>query len=75
MKRKLAVVTAFALAVSAAAAGTVVWEFPRLGSCHEGLPFADGKTGVLVWGADTVNLTVGHGSLHDAFRGGRTAKS
>ena len=27
-----------------AAAEVVEWEFPRLGSCHEGLAFADGKT-------------------------------
>jgi len=51
-------------------ATTVEWEFPRLGSCHEGLPFADGVTGVLVWGGgDTVNLTVGRGDLWD-HRGG-----
>ena len=48
----------------------VVWDFPRLGSCHEGLAFADGVTGVLVWGGgDTVNLTVGRGDLWD-HRGG-----
>ena len=48
----------------------VQWEFPRTGSCHEGLPFADGRTGVLVWGGgDTVNLTVGRGDLWD-HRGG-----
>lgn len=39
-------------------------------SCHEGIPFADGKTGVLVWGGgDTVNITVGRGDLWD-HRGG-----
>ena len=48
----------------------VTWEFPRTASCHEGLPFADGRTGVLVWGGgDTVNLTVGRGDLWD-HRGG-----
>ena len=25
----------------------VEWEFPRLGSCHEGMAFSDGVTGVL----------------------------
>ena len=53
-----------------AGAGVVAWTFPRTGSCHEGLPFADGRTGVLVWGGgDTVNLTVGRGDLWD-HRGG-----
>ena len=48
----------------------VTWEFPRTASCHEGIPFADGRTGVLVWGGgDTVNLTVGRGDLWD-HRGG-----
>jgi len=56
--------------IGSAAAGVVVWDFPRLGSCHEGLPFSDGRTGVLVWGGgDTVNLTVGRGDLWD-HRGG-----
>ena len=53
-----------------AAAEVVEWVFPRLGSCHEGLAFADGKTGVLVWGGgDTINLTVGRADLWD-HRGG-----
>lgn len=48
----------------------VQWEFPRTASCHEGIPFADGRTGVLVWGGgDTINLTVGRGDLWD-HRGG-----
>ena len=48
----------------------VTWQFPRTGSCHEGLPFADGKTGVLVWGGgQTINLTVGRSDLWD-HRGG-----
>ena len=52
------------------AAVTVTWDFPRLGSCHEGIAFADGETGVLVWGGgDTVNLTVGRADLWD-HRGG-----
>ena len=58
---------ACALTVSA---DVVEWEFPRLGSCHEGIPFSDGRTGVLVWGgSNTVHLTVGRGDLWD-HRGG-----
>ena len=38
-----------------AASRPVEWKFPREGGCHEGLAFADGVTGVLVWGGgDTV---------------------
>ena len=60
------------LAVVFAINGLVEWEFPRLGSCHEGLPFSDGNTGVLVWGGgDTINLTLGRGDLWD-HRGGYT---
>lgn len=60
----------FELTACVASATTVMWEFPRTGSCHEGIPFADGKMGVLVWGGgDTVNLTVGRGDLWD-HRGG-----
>ena len=56
--------------VSLAQAELVTWEFPRTGNCHEGIPFSDGKTGVLVWGGgDTVNLTLGRGDLWD-HRGG-----
>ncbi len=63
-------VVGVAMAACAASATTVTWEFPRMGSCHEGIPFADGKTGVLVWGGgDRVNLTVGRGDLWD-HRGG-----
>ena len=51
-------------------AWAVSWEFPRTGSCHEGMAFADGVTGVLVWGGgDTINLTVGRSDLWD-HRGG-----
>ena len=59
------------LAFSAgAAAKNVEWDFPREGYCHEGLAFADGMTGVLVWGGgDTVKITVGRGDLWDP-RGG-----
>ena len=39
---------------------SVHWDFPRLGNCHEGMAFADGVTGVLVWGGgDELRLTVG----------------
>ena len=48
----------------------VEWTFPRTGCCHEGIPFSDGVTGVLVWGGgDTINLTVGRADLWD-HRGG-----
>ena len=62
---------AFLGGLSAFAAGTVVeWEFPRLGTCHEGLAFSDGVTGVLVWGGgDEIRLTVGRADLWD-HRGG-----
>ena len=51
-------------------ADAVEWEFPRTGNCHEGMPFSDGVTGVLVWGGDdTINLTVGRADLWD-HRGG-----
>lgn len=66
----LAALAAVVSCNAVAVAGTVHWEFPREGSCHEGMPFADGVTGVLVWGGgDTVNLTVGRGDLWD-HRGG-----
>jgi len=53
-----------------AAAGEILWDFPRLGNCHEGLAFSDGVTGVLVWGGgDEIRLTVGRADLWD-HRGG-----
>ena len=56
--------------IAALFATIVTWQFPRTGSCHEGLPFADGRTGVLVWGGgQTINLTVGRSDLWD-HRGG-----
>ena len=71
MVRKVAVGLALVAAVSAFAE-TVKWDFPRTGNCHEGLPFSDGVTGVLVWGGDdTINLTVGRADLWD-HRGGYT---
>lgn len=55
---------------SAACAATVEWDFPRTGSCHEGLAFGDGRTGVLVWGGgNEIRLTVGRADLWD-HRGG-----
>ncbi len=76
MKRVMMVllVCVGALAAFAAAEGSrtgvVEWTFPRLGGCHEGLAFADGVTGVLVWGGgDAINLTVGRADMWD-HRGG-----
>ena len=70
MKRNLVLLSLCAAVSCAAVAKPVEWTFPRTGSCHEGLPFADGVTGVLVWGGgDTINLTVGRGDLWD-HRGG-----
>ena len=66
---RLAVAAAMVLAVLRLAAA-VEWEFPRLGGCHEGMAFAGGASGVLVWGGgDTVNLTVGRVDMWD-HRGG-----
>ena len=60
----------FALVAATAAASQVEWQFPRMGSCHEGLAFGNGKTGVLVWGGDSeIRLTVGRSDLWD-HRGG-----
>ena len=62
-------VLALAVALQLTAA-PVEWEFPRLGSCHEGMAFSDGVTGVLVWGGgDEIRLTVGRADLWD-HRGG-----
>ena len=53
-----------ALAALGSFAETVTWDFPRTGSCHEGIAFGDGKTGVLVWGGgNEIRLTVGHSDL------------
>ena len=62
-------VLALAVALQLTAA-PVEWEFPRLGSCHEGMAFSDGVTGVLVWGGDDeIRLTIGRADLWD-HRGG-----
>ena len=59
-----------AAATESASRGVIRWDFPRLGNCHEGLAFADGVTGVLVWGGgDELRLTVGRADLWD-HRGG-----
>ena len=59
-----------ALAALGSFAEIVTWDFPRTGSCHEGLAFGDGKTGVLVWGGgNEIRLTVGRADLWD-HRGG-----
>ena len=61
------VLAAFALPVFA---NPIAWDFPLDRTCHQGLAFADGVTGVLVWGGgDTVKLTVGRADLWD-HRGG-----
>lgn len=58
------------MAAFGAFAETVTWDFPRTGSCHEGMAFGDGKTGVLVWGGGSeIRLTVGRSDLWD-HRGG-----
>ena len=59
-----------ALAALGSFAETMTWDFPRTGSCHEGMAFGDGKTGVLVWGGGSeIRLTVGRSDLWD-HRGG-----
>lgn len=59
-----------AMAALGSFAEIVTWDFPRTGSCHEGIAFGDGRTGVLVWGGDReVRLTVGRSDLWD-HRGG-----
>jgi len=53
-----------------AVAQPIEWTFPLNKSCHQGLAFADGVTGVLVWGGgEVVKLTVGRADLWD-HRGG-----
>ena len=69
MKTKTIFTVSLSLALASFAA-PVEWDFPRLGNCHEGMAFADGVTGVLVWGGgDELRLTVGRADLWD-HRGG-----
>ena len=59
-----------AMAALGSFAEIVTWDFPRTGSCHEGMAFGDGRTGVLVWGGgNEIRLTVGRSDLWD-HRGG-----
>ena len=70
MGGRLAWLCALACLAGSAWARPVEWTFPLERSCHEGLAFSDGVTGVLVWGGgDTVRLTVGRADLWD-HRGG-----
>ena len=60
LARRAAPFLSLLLSASPCWAAVVEWNFPRLGNCHEGMAFADGVTGVRVWGGgDTINLTVG----------------
>ncbi len=70
LKYAAVAVVCWAAVCGLARGGIVEWEFPRMGSCHEGMAFADGVTGVLVWGGgDEVRLTVGRADMWD-HRGG-----
>ena len=70
MRASSAAVTALLFSAITVFAAPVEWDFPRMGSCHEGIAFGDGKTGVLVWGGgDEIRLTVGRSDLWD-HRGG-----
>ncbi len=70
MKKVLLFLVLAFFGIFAGNAKLVEWDFPRDSSCHEGLAFSDGRTGVLVWGGgDEINLTVGRGDLWD-HRGG-----
>lgn len=70
MRASSVAATAFLFSAMTTFAAPVEWDFPRMGSCHEGIAFGDGKTGVLVWGGgDEIRLTVGRSDLWD-HRGG-----
>jgi len=70
MKRMIAVLSSAIVLLLAAEAAPIEWTFPLNVSCHQGIAFADGVTGVLVWGGgETVKLTVGRADLWD-HRGG-----
>ena len=68
--RRAGSATLLVMVAAIAVAAPVEWDFPRVGNCHEGMPFSDGITGVLVWGGgDELRLTVGRADLWD-HRGG-----
>jgi hypothetical protein len=70
MRASSAAATAFLFFAMTVFATPIEWDFPRMGSCHEGIAFGDGKTGVLVWGGGKeIRLTVGRSDLWD-HRGG-----
>ena len=70
MRASSMVATTFIFSAMTVFAAPVEWEFPRMGSCHEGIAFGDGRTGVLVWGGGKeIRLTVGRADLWD-HRGG-----
>ena len=70
MRASSVAATAYLFFAMTALAVQVEWDFPRMGSCHEGIAFGDGKTGVLVWGGGKeIRLTVGRADLWD-HRGG-----
>lgn len=71
MKRRVLFLVSALAGLSAFAVGTtnVKWEFP-IEYSQAGLPFADGKTGFLVWGGtNKLNVTVSRADLWD-HRGG-----
>ena len=70
MRASSVAAAAFLFSAMTVFAAPVEWDFPRMGSCHEGIAFGDGKTGVLVWGGgDEIRLSVGRSDLWD-HRGG-----
>ena len=71
IRTKSIIISTAALSLATAMfAAPVEWNFPRTGSCHEGIAFGDGRTGVLVWGGgNEIRLTVGRSDLWD-HRGG-----
>ena len=71
MKKAIVAAIFFGAAMSAHCAGKTIvkWEFP-IEYSQAGLPFADAKSGILVWGgSNTLNVTVSRVDLWD-HRGG-----
>ena len=63
------VASALAFGFASVSVAEVRWEAP-IGHAHQGLPFADGRQGFLVWGAtNELNVTVSRADLWD-HRGG-----